>query len=232
MKRIQHMPPVLFTVDWENLDDKNTYVWFYPNPKSDEKLRTEMPLKEALNKCANAERGGFEVFVSSYVPAFKQHMVVAMTTHGRLHTAFFGNPGKEAEKALAALLGSSNIQTRTGNPMPVQVIKPVDGGKSVKEEPIVKTVLCIFDEDVMMRPKEQCKPYEFITEEDLSIGDHRSCKTKNGKEKSVQVVKVMEPLKESQLAHALSWYVTLSKEWKEQHKKLWEIFENLDYKIV
>jgi len=133
MKRIQHMPPVLFTVDWKNLQDKHTYVWFYPDPKSDEKLRSEMPLKEALDKCANAERGGFEVFVSAYVPAFKQHMVVAMTTHGRLHSAFFGNPGKEAEKALAALLGTSgDIQTQTGKQMSMQVIKPVQDKKDTR----------------------------------------------------------------------------------------------------
>ena len=103
---------------------------------------------------------------------------------------------------------------------------------SIKEEPVVKTVLCVFDEDAMMRPEEQCKPYEFITEEDLNVGDHRSCTTKNGKEKSVQVIKVMEPQKASQLSHELSWYVTLSKEWKDEHKKVWEIFENLDYKLV
>lgn len=113
MKRIQKMPPCLNTVTWENLADKHTYVWFYPDRKTDEKHPCEMHLEDALKKCASAEAKGFEAYVSAYVPAFGQHMVVAMTTHGRLHDAFFGNPGKEAEMALTALLKGKETEKET-----------------------------------------------------------------------------------------------------------------------
>lgn len=221
MKRIQKMPPIMFTVPWDKLDDKNTYFWYYKSQVETKPCRNECAnLDEALAKCARGANAGFETYVSTFVPKFGQHMVVAMSHNGRFYDLFFGNTGKQVNEALNALMES--VPTASGKELPMQVIKVANGGKDDK---CVMTVECIFDDDAMRQPEEWCKRYTFITTEALTEGIHRTCKTKTNEYKSVKIVKVNEPKFASQLSHELSWYVTLFNYWLKEHEDAWLAYE-------
>lgn len=221
-KRIQKMPPILNSVEWNQLEDKNTYFWYYKTSADTKPCRNVcVDISDAMAKCARAEKANFEAYVSAYIPKFHQHMVVAMTANGRFHDLFFGKPGKQANDAYAALMTS--VETASGKELPIQKIEAIANGG--KDDKCVLTVECIFDEDAMYQPEEWCKHYTFITTEALTEGVHRTCKTKAGEYKSVKVVKINQPMFASQLPHELSWYVTLFNYWLKEHEDEWRTYE-------
>lgn len=133
MKRVQKLPPVLFTVEWDKLNDKNIYFWYY-KPDEEKPCRNIcVDVNDAMQKIRRAEKAGYEAYVSCFVPMNAQHGVIAMTQHGRLHDAFMGSPYKQVQAAYNSVFGDSgNIQTQSGTPIPMQSIKAADNAKDTR----------------------------------------------------------------------------------------------------
>ena len=112
MKRIQHMPPILNTVSWENLEDKNVYFWYYQKENVNPCRNTCENIDDAMAKLRRAEKAGFEAYVSCYVPVNKQHGVVGMTPNGRLHDIFFSKKYREVKEAYESCIGETQTASR------------------------------------------------------------------------------------------------------------------------
>ena len=132
-KRVQKLPPVLFTVEWDKLNDKNIYFWYY-KPGEEKPCRNVcVDVNDAMQKIQRAEKAGYEAYVSCFVPMNNQHGVIAMTQHGRLHDAFMGAPYRQVQAAYNSVFGNSgNVQTQSGTPMPMQSIKAADSTKDTR----------------------------------------------------------------------------------------------------